>query len=259
MPVEGYFFPGGTNSTLAAASMAQYPDIVMPLGSAAVTMYSGSTSANGASTHSTMSYYVSPMLVPSLLSASAIGVMEAWNTSAAGTGSATLRQYLGLYQQSSDSLTLVSSWLGGVVISQNSATAVTLSVNTGSGSVSIASFQGNSSVQETGTKYYPIAQGAGSTVNPGQYFAVMGMHELTAGINPISVSVIVPNLVVNALGNNTNATSIYQALNGAFSSTSQTNAANSNQWLMPPSVATNAVTATRSNEQIRPLIIVRGI
>lgn len=264
MPVEGYFYPAGNNTTLAAASMAQAPQIVTPLGTNAFSMYSGSTSQAGTgtqpvSTYSTMSYYVSPLYIPSPLMASNIGVMEAFNTSAAGTGSATNRQYLGLYRQSSDSLTLVSSWLGGIVLSQNSATAVTMSVVTGSASASIASFAGNSSVQITGSKLMPIQQGAQSTVQPGQYFAVMGMHAISNGIQPLSVSVIVPNLIINGMGQNTSATSIYEALNGAFSSTSVTAIANSNQWLMPPSVATNVITATRPNEQIVPTIIFRGV
>jgi hypothetical protein len=259
MPVEGYFFPGGNNTTLAAASAAQYPAVLPTIGTNAFSMYSGSTSANGASTHSTMSYYVAPMLVQAPLQASAIGVVEFFNTSAAGTGSATLRQYMGLYSQTSDSLSLLSSWMGGMLLSQNSVTAVTVSVVTGSGSASIASYNGNSSVNMTGTKVAPIAQGAASTVNPQQLFVVMGMHELSAGIQPLSVSVVVPNATLLSLGQATSATSIYQALNGAFSSTSSTNAANSNQWLMPPSVATTAVTATRANEQIAPTVIFRGV
>jgi hypothetical protein len=259
MPVEGYFFPAGNNTTLAAASAAQYPTVLPPLGTNAVSMYSGSTSANGASTHSTMSYYVSPMLVQAPLQASAVGVVEFFNTSAAGTGSATLRQYLGLYAQSSDSLTLVSSWMGGMLLSQNSATAVTMSVVTGSASGSVASFGGNSSAQLTGTKVAPIAQGAKSTIYPQQLFVVMGMHELSAGIQPLSVSVVVPNATLLSLGQSTGSTQIYQALNGAFSSTSSTNAANSNQWLMPPAVATSAVTATRAADEIAPTVILRGV
>jgi hypothetical protein len=234
MPVAGYFYPAG------------------------LTMYSGSTSANGASTHSTLSYYVAPLLIQSPVIASKIDVLEALNTSAAGTGSATVRQYFGLYVQSSDSLTRVSSWLGGFNVSQNSATAQTLSVVTGSASVSIASWAGNSTASFTGTKMVPVVQGATSWVNAGQYFAVMGMHVLTAGISPVSVSVLTPSLAPVELGKDPAATSIWNAYGGAFSSTSMTNAANSNQWLMPPSVATVAITATRSNEQIQPTIIIRG-
>jgi len=258
MPVEGYFYPAGNNISLGDYPAVQSPQPQPAIGAAALTMYSGSTSANGASTHSTMSYYVAPLLIQSPVIASKIDVFEALNTSAAGTGSATVRQYFGLYVQSSDSLTRVSSWLGGFNVSQNSATAQTLSVVTGSGSASIASWGGNSTAAFQGTRMLPIVQGGTSWFNAGQFYAVMGMHVISAGIQPVSVSVLTPQMAPVELGQNTAATSIWNAYNGAFSSTSSATDAGSAQYLMPPSVATNAITATRSNEQIRPTIIIRG-
>ena len=259
MPVEGFFYPAGDNINLAAASMAQYPEFLIPFAAAGISAYSGSTSANGASTHSTMSYYVAPLLIPSPLVFTRMGIVDLINTSAAGTGSATYRQYVGLYSQTSDSISLMSSWMGGVNLSQNSATALTLSAITGSGSGSVGSYAGNSTAAMTGTKIQPIAQGASSVIYPAQYYLVVGNHAISGGIQPLSVSIAVPNQTYVEVGQNTSATAMYQALNGAFSSTSMTNVANSNQWLMPPSVATAAITATRSNEQIRPTVIFRGI
>lgn len=253
MPVEGYFYPGGDNVTLA-----QYPQTPLVASTVAQTIYSGSTSANGASTHSTMSYYVAPLVLLGPVAASKIDVLASFNTGAAGTGSATLRNYFGLYSASSDSLTRVSSWLAGIRYSQNNATAITISAVTGSASVSIASFGGNSSASVTGARLMQEAQGAMSQIPAGQYFGVFGMHSLTAGISPLAVSLIVDGAIYVEVGKDPAATSQWNALNGAFSSTSMTNAANSNQWLMPPSVATNAVTATRSQEQIRPILMFRG-
>jgi hypothetical protein len=205
-----------------------------------------------------MSYYVQPIIIAGAVNASRIDLEEFINTSAAGTGSATVRQYFGLYRQSSDSLSLVSSWLGGFNISQNSATAVTLSVVTGSASVSIVSFGGNSSANMTGTKLVPIAQGAGSYIAGSQYYGVVGMHILTAGISPVSVGLCSPNTVYLELGYATSATSMAVPMNGAFSATSSATLAGSGQYRMPASVATNAITATRTNEQLRPLVLFRG-
>jgi hypothetical protein len=258
MPVEGYFYPAGNNISLGEHPVVQSPQPLITQGGTGLTCYSGSTSANGASTHSTMSYYVAPLLIVAPLNASKIGIIEAVNTSAAGTGSATVREYFGLYARSSDSLTLVSSWMGGFNVSQNSATAQTLSVVTGSASNSILSWGGNSTASFTGTKLVPIAQGATSWVSAAQYFGVFGMHVISAGIQPVSVSVLTPNMTMIELGRDPAATSIWNAYGGAFSSTSMTNVANSNQWLMPPFIATVNITATRSNEQIIPTVVIRG-
>lgn len=258
MPVEGYFYPAGNNISLGEHAAIQSPQPILTQGGVALTCYSGSTSADGASTHSTMSYYVAPLLIMVPVHASKIGILEAVNTSAAGTGSATVREYFGLYAQSSDSLTLVSSWMGGFNVSQNNATAQTLSVVTGSGSASIASWGGNSTASFTGTKLVPIAQGAASWFSAAQYFAVIGMHVISNNIQPVSISVLSPQMTMNELGQDPVSTTMWNAYGGAFSSTSQTNAANSNQWLMPPSVALSNVTASRSNEMIQPTVVIRG-
>jgi len=255
MPIELSVVAAGDNRTIS-----QYPAGPWGWSTVAQAAYSGSTSANGASTHSTMSYYVQPLMLDAHVNASRIDMVGSFNTGGNGTGSATVRHYFGLYQVSSDSLTLISSWMAGMNYSQNSVTAITMSVITGSASVSIASFGGNnSSAHITGPKLIQLAQGAASTITAGQYFGVYGMHSLSNAANPLAISLGIQANTYIAVGDLTSATSIWNPLNGAFSSTSSTNAANSNQWLMPPSVATNAVTATRSNEQLRAPVMFRGI
>jgi hypothetical protein len=266
MPVEVTYV--GTN-----AQLALYPQTPWGWSTVTATAYSGSTSSNsslstnatGGSTtnnltYSTMSYYVQPLAINQPVAASRIELIGSFNTGAAGTGSATLRNYFGLYKINSDSLSLVSSWLAGVLYTQNSATAITLSAYTGSASGTYTRISGNSSNSITGARLMPGAAGSAVSVIPaGQFYGVFGMHSITSGISPLVVSLGVQANTYISLGYDPAQTLGLGPLVGAFSSTSATYSADSNQWLMPPSVATNAVTATRSQDQLRVPVMFRGI
>lgn len=253
MPVEITYI--GTN-----AQLSLYPQTPWGWSTVTATAYSGSTSANGASTHSTMSYYVQPLPIGQNVAFSKVLLMGSFNTGAAGTGSATVRNYFGLYKVSSDSLTQVSSWLGAFRISQNSITAYSMSVVTGSALAgSIASGGDNVSASFTGPKVFAVAQGNSSVLAAGNYYGVYAMHSQSVGANPFAASLAVQANTYNEMGYRTDQTGAFGPLCGVFSSTSSTNAANSNQWLMPPSFATNAITATRSQDELRIPVIFRGI
>lgn len=251
------FNAGGTNITLV-----EWP--VWPVGIGGGTqIYSGSTSANGASTHSTLSYYVNPYEILSPVKASRIDIAaNTFNTSQAGTGSASQYNYVGLYKLSpaSDSLTLVSSWFGGLLYSQNSVTAITISLFTGTNSASIVSMQGNISAHLTGAHLQAHQIGASSLISPDAYFQVIGRHVISAAVSVFDQRLggALP-VFSNDMGSSTTAAFASVPLVGAFSSTSSTNIANSNQWLMPPSVATNLITATRTVEMVNFYLRLRGV
>lgn len=243
--------PGGG----AGVTLSRYPN--MPWGmwtTAAASLYSGSTSANGASTHSTMSYYVQPMDLHDAVAFSKIQLIQSMATSA-GTGSATLRKYMGIYTMNNGTLSLSSSWLAGYLRSQNSVTAQTMSVWTGSASNSVGSFQGNSSAQIAAARLFPQGQGA-LTLSAGQYYVIHGQQMITSGVNFINQSWGVgANSSYVQIGNNSSASSMWAPMVGAFSSTSSTNAAGANQWLMPSSVNSTAISYTNAASHFRDIII----
>ena len=239
------------------------PEGNLHLNVASQTLYSGSTSANGASTFSTLSYYVQPYEIQNPVKASRIDLHAYSIATAAGTGSISDYHYMGLYKLSpaSDSLTLVSSWFGAFLYSANSVTQITLSLVTGSASNSIVSFAGNSTAQISGVGARPIAiqMGASSLIQPDAYWVVNARHSITAGVNVVQQTL--GGYQNNSADFGFATTQAYASipLNGAFSSTSSTNVANSNQWLMPPSVATNLIQATTTAQINQLYVKFRGI
>jgi hypothetical protein len=239
----------GTVTIMGADSVtySRYPIGPWGWSTAASTLYSGSTSANGASTHSTMSYYIQPYPVNVPITVSKIRGIFSVNTGAAGTGTATVRNYFGIYTKNVDTFSLISSFIAGIHYTQSSATSIQVSYWTGSGSNSIISVGSvNSTAAMTGPKLMPFYQaGGGFSLPANQYFIVVGMHSLSAGANPLAISHGVQgNTYNNEFGNATSSTGPWDQWMGAFSSTSSTNAADSNQWLMPSTINTSAITCS---------------
>lgn len=251
---------GASGGSGAAPTFYHYPTV--PLGAVVWGNdpqggYSGSTSANAASTHSTMSYFVQPLAFDGNIVASDIMEYLKVTVQTSITTSGTIRDYFGLYTLTGSTLSLASSWMGGLCWSVNSDSISHLAY-TGSDSGSIASGTTGSAGLNvlTGSKFGPLARGAATTFAAGQYFGVHAQH-----IYPgqIQYAWMMKTVSANLVGNVTAQTTIWQPLNGVFSSSSSTNVAGANQWLMPSSVATSAITATGYNQQLRPIVFFRGM
>jgi hypothetical protein len=177
------------------------------------------------------------------------------NAAAAGTGSVTHVYSAGFYTNNASTLSKVTDYVGGIFLSQNSATAWTYSVwtattgrnSTGAGGFagisahSIASTQGNVSAQlriNGSLKYIRIDSGAATTLTGNQYYFAFAMCTVSSGANVYSnVGFMQSNAVSsNALlemGVNTTATANSIPGWGAISTT-YTSASNAVSWFPMP-------------------------
>ena len=97
------------------------------------------------------------------------------------------------------------------------------------------------------------------TLTAGEYYVIHADHLITAGVAIASQSYgLGGNSTYVQIGNNTSATSRWNPLVGAFSSTSSTNVAGANQWLMPSSVNSTAVSHTAAGHYRDYIIMLRN-
>ena len=131
---------------------------------------SGTTAATGGSSQTSGTIYMCPMVVDHYVTAHRISDAFSYAT-AAGTGSVTAGWQYGLYTQTGGSLSLLSSFVLNVRMSQSSVTAQSWYLYWGTNSTSnSSSWGGNSSASVTGQRFAPLFTNTGITITPGTYF-----------------------------------------------------------------------------------------
>lgn len=264
---------GGVSVNVAAgATLSMWPAI-LPASTAVSTYYSASTSqgAGGGSTRTgyTFSLYAVPMPLPAALAFSEIRIGVS-NQSVAGTGSITHMYSLGFYTNNASTLSLVTGYYGGIVLSQNSVTAQTYSVFTattagatsgaGGGMAGISkhslySSQGNISANSQifgRLQFIRIDSGATSVLPAGQYYCVFGNATASSGANALSqVGVLQSNAIFSQhipdLGReNSTQTSNYLPAWGAISTTFSSNSNAAQFFPLPNAIAISDMSLSSS-------------
>lgn len=257
-----YWLQGGNNITISQitsnngshtailsgpniATVSMWPD-VLPASTALSTYYSGSTSqgAGGNSTQTgyTFSLYAVPLVLPVALAFSElrIGIQ---NGTSAGTGSITHMYSVGIYTNNANTLSRVTGYYGGLVLSQNSQTAQTFSVFTattghqssgaGGGMMGISkhsvySSQGNISANSQlfgRVQFVRVDSGAVSTLTAGQYWVVYANATASSGANVMQLSGVLQSNAISSVNvpdlgrENSTQTSNYLPAWGAISTT----------------------------------------
>jgi hypothetical protein len=262
----------GVSINVPLATLSVWPD-VLPGSTAVSTYYSASTSqgAGGGSTRTgyTFSLYAVPMPLPAALAFSEIRIGVS-NQSVAGTGSITHMYSLGFYTNNASTLSLVTGYYGGIVLSQNSVTAQTYSVFTattagatsgaGGGMAGISkhslySSQGNISANSQifgRLQFIRIDSGATSVLPAGQYYCVFGNATASSGANALSqVGVLQSNAIFSQhipdLGReNSTQTSNYLPAWGAISTTFSSNSNAAQFFPLPNAIAISDMSLSSS-------------
>lgn len=289
--VGTYWLQGGNNVTVSqitsnngshtlvvsagGATMSAWPNI-LPGSTAVSTYYSGSTSIGGGGnstrTGYTFSLYAVPFPLPAALAFSEIRVGVS-NQSVAATGSATHMFSLGFYSNNASTLSLVSAFYGGIVLSQNSVTAQTFSVFTattagatsgagggmaGISKHSVYSSQGNISANSQifgRLQFIRIDSGAAATLPAGQYYVVFGNATASSGANVLSnVGILQSNAIFSQnipdVGReNSTQTSNYLPAWGAISTTFSSNSNAAEFFPLPSAIAISNMTLSQSSAQ----------
>lgn len=286
--VGTYWFQGGSNITLSQitsdngshtlvvsaptpVTLSQWPDI-LPGSTAVSTYYSGSTSQGGGGNSTlsgyTFSLYAVPLVLPAAVAFSEMRIGVSNNTNA-GTGSVTHMYSVGIYTNNANTLSRVTAYYGGMVLSQNSQTAQTFSVFTattagatsgagggmaGISKHSVYSSQGNVSANSQlygRLQFIRVDSGAASTLTGGQYWVVFANATASSGANVMSqVGVLQSNAILSVnipdVGReNSTQSSNYLPAWGAISTTF-TSASNAASFFAMP-VAIDMANMSRSS------------
>lgn len=254
------------------ATVSAWPD-VLPGSTAVSTYYSASTSqgAGGGSTRTgyTFSLYAVPFPLPVALAFSELRIGLS-NQSVAGTGSATHMFSVGFYSNNASTLSLVSGFYGGIVLSQNSQTAQTFSVFTAStagatsgngggmagiSKASVYSSQGNISANSQifgRLQFIRVDSGAVGTLTAGQYYVVFGNATASSGANVLSnVGILQSNAILSQaipdIGReNSTQTSNYLPAWGAISTTFSSNSNAAQFFPLPNAIAISDMSMSSS-------------
>lgn len=225
-------------------TMERWPDYVTLAGQS---MNSGTTGATGGSTQVTVSLKLAPLQMQNYLTYNIVQHRVSAQT-VAGTGSASIIYFGGLYTRNASTLSLITdkTWQFAMVMSQNSVSARTVSWWWGTNSTSnSSSLSGNVSGSFTGDRAILCLTTADS-LTPGQYWLMAGHIGRTSGANINSSASFMGNsLRANALaqvfGANTLANTLFQIWPfGHISATTNTNV--TGLGVFPASIHTSAFT-----------------
>lgn len=231
---------GGAGGGGGGATISHWPPF--PVGLAASTNYTGSTSAG---TNITASFHVAPLQLEQALAYTRINMIGSNITTIAGTGSASIAHMLGIYTlNGGTALSLSISYMFRQQISQSSVTAETHRWYWGTNSTAnSSSTAGNIASLIAGARVLPLfASAAGNTLSAGQYWIAYAQTNVTAGSNIISANSVmnISQSLTSAHGQLGSAVSLAPApLMGYFSST--TTAGNYTTPFMPSSINTTAI------------------
>lgn len=185
-PFRGPFGGGGGGGAGAGVSLSVYPPDSPTVGNQ--TNATGASGATGGSTQVTASFYVAPMNLPYNLSFNRIAVAYT-NSTAAGTGSVSQGHMVGIYTMNAGTaLSLVSSFINYLLVSQNSSTDQSYYFYWGTNSTSNSSSSaGNNIITNcNGWRDFVVYNAAGA-LPASQYWVAEGMTKRSSNANVFGV------------------------------------------------------------------------
>jgi hypothetical protein len=235
-------------------TVSQFPQSAPPM--ATSSNYSGATTTTAGGSRTTVSLYVSPLVVQNVVSFNRVFQLLSHAT-VAGTGSITYGNAYGLYTlNGGTALSLVSSFGFGFRLSQNSVTARSHYWYWGTNSTSnSSSVGGNISASVARLNMVLYSTGANS-LQTGNYWIVYGQTQSSAGAAVGSFSNMNVSFSQSTMGSmfGTNVSS-RPLLMGIVSTTTTNTVANNVSHILPSSIATTAITGTGGSSQNRSQII----
>jgi hypothetical protein len=211
------------------------------------TLNSGTSGSTGGSSQTSISYYVAPIVIDEAITFNEIRQAIS-NVTSAGTGSISAAHYLGIYTlNAGTALSLVSSAIFNVVVSQNSATAMTASWWWGTNSAAnSSSISGNMTNSFFGLRPVTMLAGANS-IPPADYWVAHGYTQRTSGgssIGGYGAAMFLSALGSNAAGLNVPFGTNIQVMPGRFMGqfTTTSNGTTTNVMVVPASIHTSAIT-----------------
>lgn len=249
----------GLNGSTITASVSAYTASRYPLQPppmATSSAYSGSTTTTAGGSRSAISIYVSPFFVDEYVTYNQVMAPMSL-TQSAGTFSQTAANMWMLYTDNAGTLSSVSSWMQGMVLSQNSATNYTQNWWWGSNSTSNSSqTSGNVSGSFARLNNVLLATGA-SSISPGNYWLAYAQSmSSNAGNVAFSAMHVSRSQTTMASMYGSNVSSLNDRFFGIVSTTVTSNAAH--VFIMPSSINRTNITGTGGSSQNRSNVIFFG-
>lgn len=222
------------------------------------TLHSGASAGTGGSTQWTASARLMPINLPAQLNIDRIEMIMSPSATSAGTGSATIGQLLGFYTLNANTaLSLVSSFVWTMAMSQNSITARSHRFGWGSNSAANStSYGGNSSASFSGLRMVQFLESSAS-MPAGQYYLAHILTQRTSSVNVYRIaSIPIFSASQTSLASNLGRSNLSGRpgdWRGIFSTTSNGSAISN--LAMPASIHTSVITQTGGTSQwLRPFV-----
>lgn len=235
---------------------SRWPLYPVPL--AASAHINGTTTTTAGGSRTGMTVHVAPFFIHEYVSFNQVMAQISF-TGSAGTWSQTGGLMWGLYTDNAGTLSSVSTWMVGHVLSQNSATNYTQNWWWGSNSTSNSS-QTSGNVSGSFARSCPVLLATGgSSITPGNYYLVCGGSISSAGGSAgFSFYHISQSLTAMTAGSmwGTNVSSVNDKFLGIHTYTVSSNAAHI--MCLPASIASNSISGTGGTSQLRFPVIYFG-
>lgn len=227
-----------------------------PLPLAASAHINGTTTTTAGGSRTGMTVHVAPFFINEYVSFDQVMAQISF-TGSAGTWSQTGGLMWGLYTNNAGTLSSVSTWMIGHVLSQGSATAYTQNWWWGSNSTSNSSqTSGNVSGSFARVNNVLLATGA-SSITPGNYYLVCGGSiSSNAGSAGFSFYHISQSLSTGGSMWGTNVSRVNDKFLGIHTYTVSSNAAHI--MCLPAAISSNSISGTGGSSQLRFPVIYFG-
>jgi hypothetical protein len=261
--LSGSQITASVNAGGAGPTVSMYP--ALPHAWATSSMYTGASTTVGGGSSSTLSFYLSPLVLGAAVTFNGVGAILSAGT-AAGTGSGTHRHVLGIYTlNGGTALSRLTNFAFNALHSASSSTAHTLSFwagdFAGSTAASTLRISGNVSASLTGLRQVEFnASSSGSSLSAGQYWIAHGYNFRSSSAAVMSMGSAWRHSVsqfTGAVGFSNTTTPIYSPFNGIVSTVTTSPAQFG--WDAPASIHTSNITGTGGTSQQQwPLVILRS-
>jgi hypothetical protein len=229
-----------------------------PANIGASSVYTGVTGNTGGSTQLSFSGYVAPFQLDAPIAYNRVELPVSGST-AGGTGSVSVHNLVGLYTlNGGTALSLMQSWAGNVLVSENSSTAQTYRVYWGTNSASNSSgTDGNNTLGVLNGPRLQILESSAGQLPAGQFWVVQ-VHSMRSANSVVAradsayrVSNVSSTGFSGLLG--TTTPFVPAQFQGIFSST--TNVSTTGIPAMPASIHTSAITNTGGTSQQQSILV----
>ena len=243
-----------TASVLAPYTASRWP--LMPLPLAASAHINGTTTTTAGGSRTGITLHVAPFYVHEYVSFDNVKAQISFGSSA-GTWSQTGGIMWGLYTDNAGTLSRMSTWMFGHVLSQSSATNYTQNWWWGTNSTSNSS-QTSGNVSASFNKIANmLLHTGGSSITPGNYYIVCGASiSSTGGSAGFSFYHVSQSLSTGGSMWGTNVSSVNDKFFGIHTLTVSSNAAHI--MCLPDLISSNSISGTGGTSQLRYPVIYFG-